>query len=54
MSKKIKSTKPKKATVTAPGKPAGAKSQSPCRALEIGHRSCNCGREGCSFNAPKK
>ena len=39
-----------------PAKPA--KSEAPaakkCRAAEVGHRSCDCGREGCSFNSPKK
>jgi hypothetical protein len=31
----------------APGPVTAGQSQKKCRAFEIGHRSCKCGREGC-------
>lgn len=43
-----------KATKTTPAKPAPAPASetkyAKCRALEVGHRSCNCGRKGCGEN----
>jgi hypothetical protein len=47
MGKASNQTKPK-----AAAKPAKAKTETQCRALEIGHRSCKCGGKYCQPAEP--